>query len=260
MVPSTLLGLALFVVLLAPGFAYVLRSEGIVPVRPQSVFRETVRVIFASVICLAIAGLMMTGLRWLLPEHTLDVGSLVRDPGAFGKANYVAVAWWAILYLVLATVVAWVGASPKIIRWLSARSSVRIRRSESAWYTVFHKFDADADAGGPRAIVVGAQLDDGTYVCGQLHTFQVDPEESGDRDILLSAPLRRITVDGINHPMGAQFAVISGRKIVRLDVTHLPSGFRFEPGEWGLVQLEDVMRSSLLDGGKTAVPEQRNAR
>ncbi len=47
MLPSTLVSLLLFILLLTPGFAYVLRTERTVPSRQFTTFRETMRVVVA---------------------------------------------------------------------------------------------------------------------------------------------------------------------------------------------------------------------
>jgi hypothetical protein len=75
--------------------------------------------------------------------------------------------------------------------------------------------------------MVAAQLDDGTCIFGRMHSFNVDPDESENRDIVVSAPIRLITADGNEHVLANQFTIISARHIVRLDVTHLPSSVQF---------------------------------
>ena len=109
MIPSTILGLVLFIVLLVPGFAYVLRSERRIPVAQQSAFRETIRIVFASVACLTVIGLALALLRWRYPSLTPDVGGLVRDPAA-ARDNYVSLAWWSFAGLLAATALGAVAA------------------------------------------------------------------------------------------------------------------------------------------------------
>lgn len=72
MIPTSLAGLVLFVVLMTPGLVLVLRRERTVPARQISAFRETVRVVAASTGCLLLAGLLLTLLRALLPQATVD--------------------------------------------------------------------------------------------------------------------------------------------------------------------------------------------
>lgn len=228
MLPSSVLGLAIFVLLLAPGFVYVLRRERSVPARQHSPFRETVRVVAVSLVCLAIAGLMVAAARALWPRYTLNFGGLVHDPVAFTRVHYVQLAWWSIAFLALATMFGAVAADPRLarrarsaagrrpLRWLAAAASTDIQQA-SAWYIVMHMYDHD-----PGPIDVGAQLDDGSYVRGRLSYFSAKYDETADRDLLLQAPLDLTTADGKTVPLGSQYMVVSARRLIRLDVTHLP--------------------------------------
>ncbi|MFC4092977.1 MULTISPECIES: DUF6338 family protein [Micromonospora] len=80
MIPTSAIGLVLFVTLLSPGLAYVLRHEQVVPAQSLSAFRETLRVVFMSVVCLTATGLLFAVLRFFLPRHTPNVRGLIRDP------------------------------------------------------------------------------------------------------------------------------------------------------------------------------------
>jgi hypothetical protein len=226
-VPSSLLGLALFVVLLAPGLAYVLRHEQVVPARAYSGFRESLRVIFVSVACLTVTALLLALLRGLFPAITPDVGDVIKDPSGSVRRHHAELAWWALASVLFATLLGAVVADPRVVgflhatskaksvRWLTGATNTGIR-PVSAWYRVMHLFD---DNQGP--VMVGSQMDDGTYVEGRLFSFNAAAEDHQDRDILLSAPLYVTTVDGVRHEFAAQFTVISAHRIVRLDVTHL---------------------------------------
>jgi hypothetical protein len=229
MVPTSLLGVLLFVGLLAPGLAYVLRHEKSVPARSHSAFREGLRVIFVSIACLAVAGVALAVLRALLPSVTPDVGLLVRDRKTAIRTDYVAYAWWAVALLLLAVPIGGIFADHRIVellrdlkekqpfRWIIGGTTAVIR-SESAWYKIIHLYD---DAPGP--VYVGAQLNDGTYVEGYHYSFNVSADETKDREMILRAPLLLTTTDGCNHALEAQFTVISASNIVRLDVSHLES-------------------------------------
>ena len=228
MVPTSLLGILTFVSLLAPGLAYVLRHEKTVPARSHSAFREGLRVIFVSIACLSAAGLLLSIARAIFPRTTPNVGLLVRNRPLAIRNDYVAYAWWAVALVAVAVGLGAVAADRRVVRrlqelrrrrpvrWITGEATTTIR-SESAWYKVMNFYEDDR---GP--IYVGAQLDDGTYIEGYQHSFNVWVEETKDRDMLLSAPLLLTTVDGVKHDLEAQFTVISASRIVRLDVTHLP--------------------------------------
>jgi len=87
-VPTSLLGLLLFVVLLAPGFAYTLCRERLTAHRPVSAFRETVALVFVGVLCDAVALGVFAVLRVLGPGWTPDVGALLRDPQGYALRHY----------------------------------------------------------------------------------------------------------------------------------------------------------------------------
>ncbi|MFI5489194.1 DUF6338 family protein [Micromonospora echinaurantiaca] len=230
MVPSSLLGAILFLFLLTPGLAYVLRRERVIPEARRSTFRESVQVVAASAISLFAAGLLFSAARSIWPSHTLNVRGLIQAPGTFAVGHHVELAWWSIGFLATATVLAWVAADPRIPKsrlaaWMGGLAIIRAVvgppariRPESAWYVLAHRYDDD-----PGLIHVAAQLDDGSCIVGYLFQYNIDTDEGQDRDMVLHGPLGLVAADGTRHNLGASFTVISARRIVRLDVTHLPS-------------------------------------
>jgi hypothetical protein len=236
-IPSSLWGLVLFVVLLAPGLAYVLRHERVVPARSHTAFRESLRVVFVSVACLVATGLLATGIRAVVPERTPDLHTLILNPGGHWRNHHVELAWWAFAFVVFATVLGAVAADRRVvrsvhrlarrpvIRWVTGAADTDIS-SASAWYRVMHIFDDGAPQPKPPRdshglIHVGAAMDDGTYVEGRMVMFNVAADEDADREMLLSAPLHFTMQNGERFPFAGQFTVISARHIVRLDVTHM---------------------------------------
>lgn len=225
MIPSSLLGLVLFVVLLAPGLAYVLRHERSVPAVTYSAFRETLRVVFASVTCLTVTGLLFAGLRFLVPEHTPDVRRLVQEPIAYIRGHHVQFAWWSFVLVVFATLLGFLAADPRFIlaqrkarsnrfwRWLLGESAIR---PSSAWRTALIELKpSKADE-----TLVGVQMVDGAYIQGYLVSANPSTTENDQREIVLTRAKLR-TAEGAISDIGATFTVVSARHIVRLDVTHL---------------------------------------
>ena len=229
--PSSLVGAAITIALFAPGLAYVLRHERVLPARSHTELRETLQVVFASIVCLAITGLLAAALRWALPKRTPDFRRLVQNPSQYALGHYVQLIWWSVGLLAAATIIGAVLADRRVIRalmmvsrwrpirWIAGQTKTSIS-SVSAWYRVFHLFDEET----PGPIHIAVALDDGTVVEGRLFTFNVASEDNEDRDMVLSAPISLTTVDGVRHILGSQFTVISARHIVRLDVTHLYPG------------------------------------
>jgi len=168
--PSSLVGLFVFVVLLTPGFVVVLRRERRLPAPQASVFRETVRLVAASVACLLAAGLLLVVLRALLPDATVDIGALLRDPVGYAVAHHVRIAWWALAGLAAAVLFALAGTDPRwtaVLRRVGARPAVRRLlgtadsdiKPMSAWSRVFTMYDDDP--AGPGEVQVTALLTDG---------------------------------------------------------------------------------------------------
>ncbi len=230
MLPSSLVGLFVFVVLLTPGFVVVLRRERRLPAPQSSVFRETVRLVAASVACLLAAGLLLGLLRVLLPDATVDIGALLRDPTGYLVAHHVRVAWWALGGLAAAVLFALAGTDPRwaaVLHRVGARPAARALlgtadsdiRPMSAWSRVFTMYDDDP--AGPGQVHVTALLTDGTMVGGRLSSHAATVEDGPDRDLVLAAPVRVRTTDGTEHDPGSTYTIVSARQIVRLDVGHV---------------------------------------
>lgn len=239
MVPSSFAGLAFFVLLLAPGFAYVLRVERSIPNRELSVFRETLHVVFVSIVCLFATGLLFAALRWLWPEHTLNIRGLIRNPEEFSREHHVQLAWWSIAFVTVATLLGAFVADPRYVDWmhalLSSRAGRLITGSEdtdiryvSQWHRVLDLYQEDQ----PGPVLVGVALDDGSRVRGRLWAYNPTQEEEENRDLVLTPPLTLTSADGQESRLETQFTIVSARRIVRMDVTHLPPGYVFDGGRW----------------------------
>ena len=232
MIPTSFLTLTLFIVLLAPGLAYVLRHERVIPAALQSAFREPVRVIFVSVVCLTISGLFAALIRWLIPSRTPNFRGLVRDPANFVRDHHVNLTWWALALLAFATLLGAAFGDPRVIRsmrtlrtqawarWLLGATSIG---DFSAWNEALNELpNADpSEQAAPRLeTFIGAQMADGTYVSGYLVSFNPQVTESDQRELILTQAKLR-TADNIEADIGSTVTVLSARHITRLDITHL---------------------------------------
>jgi len=232
MIPTTLLGLLLFVVLLAPGFIYELRLGRTRVVGPESPLREVLRIIVASLLCGGVALAVAAVIRARRPQRTPDVGELVRRPGTYLEQHYQQAASWGLALLGLACVIGFVVADPRLrragrraaqrkpLRWLLGSRAQDIDVN-SAWYRILHRHEDD----NPEPIIyIGCQLDDGSYISGQLSSLSADPAETADRDVLLSAPLIRMDAEGTETGLHAAYTAISARRIIRMDAWYLEPG------------------------------------
>lgn len=230
MIPSTPLGVALLLILIAPGLAYVLRREKAVPTGPRTAFREALQVIFVSVASLTTVGLLAALLRFIAPDRTINVRGLLRAPGLFAREHHVELAWWSFGLLATATFLAWLMADPRIIRklqalarqrpisWLTGASSEDITEITAWWRAI-----EERKPKGTGITCVGVLQDNGSYIQGSLVSSTSGGLDYDKRELILTAPLVYMTAEGNETPLVAQMVVIAGRNITRLDVTHLPA-------------------------------------
>lgn len=222
-VPTSLLGLLLFVVLLAPGFAYTLCRERLTAHRPVSAFRETVALVFVGVLCDAVALGVFAVLRVLGPGWTPDVGALLRDPQGYALRHYAELTAWSVGLLTLAVLLAvaagnrWFRRLAGRLPWLRRRLPHREHEAYlSAWWLLFSEHP-DSE------VHVGCVLEDGSYVTGRLWSFSRSAEDSQDRELTLVGPIRYRAPrakEAVLLP-GVGAAAVSARRIVLLTVSYV---------------------------------------
>lgn len=188
--PTTLTSLLLFVVMLLPGFAYLVGKERHGTERRLSPFRETVAIVAASITSELVVLVVFAGVRALWPSVTPDVGALVRDGGTYLRGNgdhhgqYANVAAWGIGLLATAVVLAYLATNPKVRRRLEWLTGPYPHDSTvSAWWILFDRW------AGNRKIELVAMLDDGSCVRGQFGSFNTSADDSPDRDLILQRPI-----------------------------------------------------------------------
>ncbi len=215
--PTTPVALLLFIAILTPGLAFVLAREKVSPERSVSVFRETATVAVASVAFNSIALILFAVLRAAKPRSTPDVGGIIRAPGIQFRSEYDQIALWALGLLILSTALAY--ASPHALAWWRRRGGKARPGSRgslrSAW-------DILADLNTDR-LYAACILDDGSYVAGDVVTYNWGPEEDSDRDIGLRGPIDYRPPGGteiVKWPVGG--AVVSARNIRLLTFSFLP--------------------------------------
>jgi hypothetical protein len=234
--PSTLLGVALFVFLLVPGYTYELRHARDVPERARSPFRETLSILFVGVGVDVIAVLLLVLASRPLSAVAPNLHSLISDPRGYASDHYDLLAWWGAALLLLANGVGYLLAvrpwrglvlrhRPNALRRLRATDP-----QQSAWWHLFHEHPENEK-------YVGCYLDDGMYVAGILHSYSRVADESGDRDLTLRATSEHPL---LCRPSGVQQAgsladvgavVVSARRIAMLTVTYLAAPQAVQLGE-----------------------------
>lgn len=224
-VPSSMVGLLLFVVLLWPGFAYTAVRARRLPERQVSVLRETVSIVATSLTTIVLVGVLFAGVRSLWPGSTPDSGRLLFDTRAYLRAHYVSVGWWGLGLLVLAVIgsagVAVAQSSERLgrVSWLRWLAFSPDRSSMSSWWLAFTEWNPDE-----VDIHLGCTLDDGCYVRGRLFSYSQLAEDVADRDLTLVAPIevRPKGGDKVETVDQAGLMIISARHLVTMTVTYVP--------------------------------------
>lgn len=210
--PTTLVGLTIFVAFLTPGFLYTSQRRTLAPHSERSALMETTSTVSVSLLSntlvLAFFGLM----RWVAPKHTLDVGALLVDSKAYGVSHLPYVITWGVAGLAASCALAVAGARSGRLRSLLARQLLPVIVESSAWTGVLATDSS-------RYPIAGLELVDGSHVSGRVAWFSTHLEETGDRELVLRRPVV-LRVDDGWHTLDAERVVVSARAIRRLDVTY----------------------------------------
>ena len=229
--PTSFVGLLLFVALLAPGLAYVARRRVLTPITKPSVFRETATVVLLSAASDAFALALLGAVRGAFPDQTPDVGALVLAPRAYFQRHYIEVFAWGTGTLIVACLLALAGAAVLSARpvvwllslgffgWLLGRGENDERvTTEPAWWRLF--------SGRPERIHLGCELDDGSWVSGYLASYSAESDETADREFVLAEELKYLPAGAQpgTEPqvLNASAVVVSARRLQLLHVTYVP--------------------------------------
>jgi hypothetical protein len=218
-VPTTTVGLLLFVGFLTPGFLHYVQRRALVPQRSLSPLVETATLVTTSVATNAVVLLCFGLLRLAAPGHTPDVGSLLGSGtrGDYFIGNVPYVLGWGAGLLVLSSVLALLAA-----RWGWFRSRVTdlfapVIVDTSAWYQVFE----ERPEGNPDGkVYVGCDMRDGSYIAGVLAWYSTEVDETADRDFVLAPPLVRKTAEG-EEDLAFERVILSARDVLTMYVTWL---------------------------------------
>ena len=234
--PTTLVGLAIFVIFLSPGFVYLVRTETRLPERRYSPLRETVTIVSVSLAANGVIVGLFAILRCLLPTITPDVGAIVRDPSGYFQSSYAEVMIWSVVLLLAASCLAAVVAVPpewsskfasKIRFWPGSAIATFIatRRLQgpieqlSGWGFAFTKRP-------DHRVYVGLDLKDGTYLYGPLFAFSTDLEENDARSIQIGRPVK-IRPPGDNMTAAEDWdvdrVIVSASQIKTISVRYVPT-------------------------------------
>ncbi len=226
--PTTLTGLLIFVVLLAPGFLYVIVTEqGPFTRTAPSVLRETASIALVSLLCDLVALGMYMPAAAMSDGRLASLRELVEAGESLWAEDRVTVLITALCLLLAACLVALTLAG--LVNNTSGFDALKVRkpiswvlpakgaRTESAWWGVLHRERPDLYRR------VTCYLLDGTRVRGWLKSFNPAVDETEDRELILAAPIRITSSNGARRPIETGYITVSARQIQFLHVDYYPS-------------------------------------
>jgi cytochrome c biogenesis factor len=210
MIPSDWLGVAFFLVIVAPGLLFDLLA-GRRRARPtESAFREASRIVLASVVFSGFALSVLTLVHVFRPGLLPDPGEAITGGSAYVAANYETVVAALVAQLALA-----LGAAAAT-HWVLARR-IRARISSlSAWTQAFRH---DCPEGARPHVRV--RLADGTVYTGAVAHFSPDLDLE-QRELVLAPPLWSKTKDKSLTPVPEQYQrmILRGSAIESMSVEY----------------------------------------
>lgn len=211
--PTTFVGLLIFVAFLTPGFLYTAQRRLLAPQAARSALMEMTSVVSVSLGTNAVVGAVFGLIRWALPTRTPDLGLIIQQRSPYWVEHLPYVMAWATSLLVLSCLLAVASARSRRVPELLTKRFPPVIFESSAWCATL--------AADPGSFVhAGLELSDGGFVSGRVVWFSTDLEETGDRDLVLGPPLLIRTEDGATDP-GAQRVIVAARDIRRIDVSYI---------------------------------------
>lgn len=219
--PTTFTGLLIFLAFLAPGFAFLIVFErGARPTVERSVLRETALVILASLACNAVTGVLFALVRYSTWIDTPDPSEFLAQGNAYFAENLDLATAWVLALFVISLAVAVLTAGllnrpsvqsslVKYTGWLVPGVTVA-----SAWWKLLKEEERESYRR------VTCALDDGTVIEGWLLSLNASANETADRELTLSAPLRITAPNSVPERLRHGSMAISANRIQYLHVTY----------------------------------------
>jgi hypothetical protein len=230
-VPTTFVGLALFVAFITPGYMWVRVEERARPRPDRSQLLEVAELLvigaFASLLSAALVAVLGSHLRPLL-NTAAWVGA--SEPSAYLQAHAMRGLASLVLTVLLANGGAhgaaswWFGRTGRSQRarlsaWtrerlgLTAPPPQRIQTAHSPWYDVFGSIDKER-----HVAVLTVLQDDGAVVTGLLRSY--DASAAGDeQDLALQRPIKLQRPGGVLTELRDDFVVLPARTIRAVLIT-----------------------------------------
>jgi hypothetical protein len=175
--PTSLVGLSIFIVLLLPGLVHYLQRRARVQTATLPPFVETATLVAVSIGTNAVTVALFALVRIIAPDHTPDVRLLFEQGGDYAYPRLGYLLSWAGAALLVSTALAFlVGTQPGFAGKFISRNFAPAIGYNSVW--------ADAFEAGPAelSVYIGLDLDDDSYLGGWLAWYSTEPEETADRE------------------------------------------------------------------------------
>jgi hypothetical protein len=215
MLPSTFLGLLLFLWLITPGFLYNLLAARRRIVQPASTFQEITRVVLASALFFGVAGALVLGVEGLIFRGGFQLARAVNGGALYLRQHYLWVAGLLTTQVVLACLMAW--GADGIFKWHTRHSTGRAAprlKAESAWTPLLSTAPNAAHA------YVWLRLKSGIELIGRVEGFGHEIAVA-DRELVLAAPIKMKEAGGKVADVPWQYLAVDGGDIESLAVKYV---------------------------------------
>lgn len=175
MVPSSVVAVLIFLVLVTPGVAFELLWRRTRPRRDESAFVEVSRVLLAGTGFSAAAITTIIVLEAIAPGSLIDATDMLRTGQQYVSGQPVATLVTAAAIPILAVLYC------VVVHDLLTPGRLRRLEQETLWHSAFSRL---GDSG--VHVYLSVQLKDGTTVTGYLHGYPTEPDP-GKRELLLAA-------------------------------------------------------------------------
>lgn len=178
MIPTTITGFVIVLLLLLPGFVFVTFRERHQPSRKLSVLRETSTVFAATTVAYVAPALIavVTSVFW--PDLRGTFASLLSSPEKYGAEHPFRLLALIAAFVLLASAASYFLGTKMMTKFVPGAGG-------SAWWLLFEQ---EAPK-GTVSIQASATLQDDTVVTGTLHSWSRDAADHQDRDMVLRSPI-----------------------------------------------------------------------
>jgi hypothetical protein len=181
MIPTTLTGILLLLILLLPGFVFVTLRERHQPTRKLSIFRETSVVLAATTASYFLPALLTGVLVVCWPAFRSEVAAGLSNPANYASHHAFRLTGATLIWVLSGTGIGAALGTKRLAPFLLGTPG------GSAWWKLFEP--------NPRPVMgefsteVTATLDDGAVITGTLYSWNRDAEDGPDREFTLQPPL-----------------------------------------------------------------------